>query len=331
MKPAGITPSADRLRTGVALCTYNGSRFVEEQLGSILAQTRSVDCIVVADDGSSDDTVARVRDRLRTAPVASRILEAGHLGITQNFARAVDACEAEVVFLCDQDDVWLPTKVERLAGIFEADPKALLAFSDARLTDADLRDLGRGQFEMVRMTARLQRVLEGPDSFSQLLRRNVVTGATVAFRRRLLDSALPFVDGWLHDEWLAILAAAQEGLRCVPEPLVLYRQHGGNQCGMRPEGLAAQLVQASHQRPTSTGVKRLDVLHTRLREAVPASTLKQLALVETVRGFAAWQARLPHARWRRLLPIVGQFGIGAYHRHADGLRSAVKDALVIRK
>jgi hypothetical protein len=318
------------LRLGVAMCSYNGEAYIGQQIASILAQTRPVDCIVVSDDGSTDDTPGRVEAALRAGPVPWRFLGDGRLGITQNFARAVAACDADVILLCDQDDVWQPHKVERMARVFEEDPSALLAFSDARLVDAALQDLGRSQFQMVRMTDRLHHALEGPRAFETLLRRNVVTGATVAFRRSLLDAALPFMDGWLHDEWLAILAAVQGGLRCVAEPLVLYRQHWRNQCGMRPEGLARQLRQAAQQGAAPTGVMRLQVLQHRLNQTASHGTPAQFKCLGASLQFAQWQVALPRIRPLRAMPIAAKLMLGAYQRYSGGLRCAVKDLLAAR-
>lgn len=327
MNPAGITRSADRLRTGVALCTYNGAAYVHEQIASILRQTHQVDRIVVSDDGSRDDTLARAAEALEGCGADWTLMPEGRLGITQNFARAVAACGTDIVFLCDQDDVWLPHKVQTVLGVFERDPQALLVFSDARLVDGQLQDLGRSQFEMVRMNQQLFTALEGPQSFETLLRRNVVTGATVAFRRTLLDDALPFVDGWLHDEWLAIIAAARGGLRGVPEPLVLYRQHGRNQCGMRPESLGEQLAGAARTSGPATGSRRLGTLTERLQARALGGASSRLAWVEDAQRFALWRSSLPAARWERALPIAAKLAAGHYARHADGLRSAAKDIL----
>jgi hypothetical protein len=314
------------------LCTYKGGRFIEAQLQSILAQTRSVDSIVVSDDGSPDDTVAKVTQCLHGAPMATQVLKVGRLGITQNFARAVSTSDADVIFLCDQDDWWQPEKVERVMAVFETDPAALLVFSDARLVDANLQDLGRSQFQAVRLSTRQLSQLTGPGSFETLLRRNVVTGATVAFRRSLLKVALPFVDGWLHDEWLAILAAAQSGLRGVAEPLVLYRQHDANQCGMRQEALAVQLSAAAAVARYSSST-RLFALGKRIEERLPEGEQRQRLAARIVQAERFERARqtLPVQRVARLPWVLAGLLLGHYHRQADGMRSAVKDVLANAK
>ena len=315
------------MKLSVAMCTYNGERFVAEQLRSILEQSKKVDEIVVSDDGSSDATLERVREALAAFPGQApelTVLTGERLGIVRNFSRAVGACTGDIIFLCDQDDVWLPSKVGEMISVFGHDPDALLACSDAHLVDGNLVPLGRSQFQMVRMTDGLRRSLEGPSGFEALLRRNVVTGATVAFRRELLGIALPFSDCWLHDEWLAIMAAAKGGLRLVDKPLVLYRQHGSNQCGMKPESLAAQLVQASAKAPEHSGSKRIR----RVMERLDHPDSRRMKHLESALAFEERRKSLPASRIARAFMI----GLMAekYLRHADGARSAVKDMLARR-
>ena len=198
--------------------------------------------------------------------------------------------------------------------------------------DAQLHDIGRSQFEAVRLSMRHLAQLTGPRSFETLLRRNVVTGATVAFRRSLLALALPFVNGWLHDEWLAILAAAQDGLRCVTEPLVLYRQHDSNQCGMRQEALTEQLSSAITVVRRS-GSPRLLALRNRIKTRLPASPQQQrlTARITQALRFEVARESLPTRRIARLPRVLARLLVGSYHREADGLRSAAKDMLAGNK
>jgi hypothetical protein len=319
--------TAESPTIGVALCTYNGMAFVGEQIASIGRQSRRPDLLVVSDDGSTDDTVARVEAAASDAGIELRLLCGNRLGITQNFARAVAACDTDVIFLCDQDDCWLPHKCEAMMRVFESDPAAELVFTDARLVDDRLQDLGRSQFDTVRMTTSLRQRLQDAEAFAALLPRNVVTGATVAFRRRLLDLALPFVNGWLHDEWLAILAAARGGLRLVPEPLVLYRQHGRNQCGMRPEPFGSQVAAAARTTLPNYGAERVAVLRRRLAGAGRPDLLGHLAALDAAFAFQSWREALPPGRLTRTPRVLWRLLRGGYLRHADGLRSAAKDLL----
>lgn len=318
------------IRASVAMCTYNGAAYVEAQLRSILAQDRPVDEIIVSDDGSTDDTVERVRQVLAAGSVPWQLLPGQRLGITQNFARAVGACTGDVIFLSDQDDTWLPHKVSSLLDLLESDPACDLVFSNARLVDAQLQDLGRSQFDVVRLSPRLRAALAGPQAFETLLRRNVVTGATVAFRKRLLDTALPFVDGWLHDEWLAIVAAARGPLHAHADALVLYRQHGRNQCGMSAEPVSRQIRHAVGAVRPAVGEKRLASLAQRLSVSSLRLDMGRQHHLNAALVFQQRRDRLPTSRLGRALTIATLALRGDYLRYDGGIRAAAKDLLASR-
>src|SRR5215470_8302349 len=109
----------------VAMCTYNGARFLAEQLGSLAAQSRLPDELVVCDDGSTDESAEIVKDFARHAPFPVRLeVNEENLGATKNFEKAIGLCRGEVIALSDQDDVWYPKKLELHESVFVADPSA---------------------------------------------------------------------------------------------------------------------------------------------------------------------------------------------------------------
>ena len=119
-------------RVSVALCSYNGGRFLHEQLSSLDGQTRLPDEIVISDDGSEDNTVAIIHDFIaRTSvPVVFRRNKV-RLGHCQNFAATIACCTGDLIALCDQDDVWYPEKLARMELLFAIDPELLMLFSNA--------------------------------------------------------------------------------------------------------------------------------------------------------------------------------------------------------
>ncbi len=202
----------------VALCTYNGGRYIDEQIASVLAQ-RDVNLeVVVCDDGSTDDTCARVqawaeRDaRLRLRRNARR------LGFSANFAQAMVHCRGEFIAPCDQDDRWHADKLALLLGHIG---EASLCYCDSALVDEQGRPLG-------------QRLSDRTGMYSgrgvlPLCFWNSVSGHAMLFRRALLDKAWPFPADGFHDWWLAAAAASQDGVRYLAQPLVDYRQHERSQ------------------------------------------------------------------------------------------------------
>jgi len=221
----------------VALATFNGEQFIAEQLESILAQTWTPDEVIVADDGSTDrtlDIVRKVHAAHRGPAVALRILESDkRLGVAKNFERALLAASSELIALSDQDDRWHPDKLARSVPSFEADARLLLQHSNARLVDAEGKPLGLSLFEALYLTNFERDLIGAGRAFDAYVRRNLVTGATAMVRRRLLDSAVPFPEGWIHDEWLAVVAAAVGDIQLLDEQLVDYRQHGANVIGVK--------------------------------------------------------------------------------------------------
>src|SRR5205814_1057756 len=203
-----------------AMCTYNGGRYVGEQLDSIAAQTRRPDELIICDDRSTDETVRVVEEFAKSAGFGVRLYVNGrNLGSTKNFERAIGLCGGELIALADQDDVWLPGKLERLEQEFERDPCAGLVFSDAEVVDERLRPLGYTVWQSLGFDARARKTFAEGSGFEALLARNVVTGAAMAFRSRFRGLVLPLREvgggryGWpewglIHDGWIALLIAA---------------------------------------------------------------------------------------------------------------------------
>ncbi len=154
------------------------------------------------------------------------------LGVVRNFTRAITACTGEIIALADQDDIWRLEKLEKLAGAMSA-TRTLAAFSDAVVVDANLRRLGYTMWQQTAFSSSRQRLMREDRAWEVLFKDPVVTGATLLFRRELVPLVLPIPDGWVHDAWIAQIAASQGRLVPVEEPLVLYRQHGGNVIGGR--------------------------------------------------------------------------------------------------
>lgn len=323
------------LDVSVALCTRNGARYLPEQVRSICAQTPLPREIVLSDDGSTDDTLAVVRDTLAQCGVADRIelrvfSNLPPLGVTRNFEQAVRACRHELIALCDQDDVWHPGRLARMVAQFEARPELLLLHTDARLVDGDLKPLGSTLFHALEVQpAELSAIGQG-EAFGVLLRRNLVTGATTVFRRSLLDTALPFAPEWVHDEWLAAVAAAIGRMDVLPEPTIDYRQHASNQIGARRLSLSEKVAKAFAERGDKhvARLRRAEALLQRLQQLggdrVPARYLEaQRAKVAHQR----FRAELPAARPLRLLPILLEAARGRYARFGRGGHAIAQDLL----
>jgi glycosyltransferase involved in cell wall biosynthesis len=195
----------------VVLASYQGERFIGEQLDSILPQLAPEDEVVISDDASTDqtlDVVARRRDsRIKVLVNDVRV---GYVG---NFQRAIDQSRGDYVFFSDQDDVWLPNKIAVMDNALRASP---CVASDAVVVNDKLEALQSSYFEWRRVRG---------FSARRILFKPAVIGATLGCRRRYLETLLPVPFGVPHDFWLSLNAAWDNALGIVASPLILYRRH----------------------------------------------------------------------------------------------------------
>jgi glycosyltransferase involved in cell wall biosynthesis len=320
------------LEVSVALCTYNGARYLEEQLQSIVSQSQTVREIVVADDGSTDETLAIVR-RVAAAPgvrsqgIEFRILEGGGHGVTKNFERAIAACRFNLIALCDQDDIWTAGRLERQCTEFDSRPGLSLLFGDARLVNEHGSPVGATLFDTLEVDAATRARLHEGAAFEIFLRRNIVTGATVMFRRSLTDTALPIPREWVHDEWLAIMAAAVGEVDLMEFIVTDYRQHGNNQIGVRiptVRNKVQRVLQPRGSRNRDLAV-RSNLLADRLESIVGGS---KGAAARRKSGFERQRADLPANRILRLAKVLRLAQTGGYRAFASqGRIDIVRDLL----
>lgn len=315
-------------KISVALATFQGSPFLQEQVGSIVAQSRAPDEIVVADDGSTDDSLDIIRASLVHYPhIRLVVLEsrAGH-GVTANFARALKASSGDLIALCDQDDTWHPDRLACAARVFDEHPEVALVNTNARLVDREGRSIGTTLFSALGITPALKRSLQR-DPFPVLLRRNLITGATMMIRRELLDSSFPLPSEWVHDEWLAIIAAATGRIQVLDELLVDYRQHGANQIGVALPTMSyrmSRMIEPDNGR-ASRLARRSQILALRL-SGLPGASIRDRAAAEAKADFEAARATLPKARIARLSGVMRAARGGRYRTLASqGLLDIVRD------
>ena len=214
------------------MATFNGAKYLQAQLDSVLAQLGSDDEIVVSDDASTDGTAELVRryddPRIRFVSHPERV------GYVRNFERAARAARGEVIFFCDQDDVWLPNKVTSSLAALQS---AACVASDAIVVDERLQVINRSYFAL--------RGVWGYSALAILLRPPIV-GATMACRREFLQGLLPFPARVPHDFWLTFNAALAAKLAILPEPTILYRRHSAVaslSAGTRRRGVGSILME----------------------------------------------------------------------------------------
>lgn len=218
----------------VALCTYNGEKYIREQLDSILNQTVKPDEIVVCDDVSSDSTIQILEEYRQKYPETFRIKKNQvNLKSNKNFQQSVSFCTGDYIFCADQDDVWVKDKVEKTLAVFNANPKLEGVFSNAELID------GNGNiYPNTSLWAQIsfnERLYTKPVDLFDIINRkgNMVTGATLCIKKEIKDFIFPFPQSKdiYHDEWIALLLAYRQTLAYTTDKLIKYRIHSSQQVG----------------------------------------------------------------------------------------------------
>lgn len=201
------------MRISVCLATYNGQAFIVQQLESILGQLGPEDEVVVSDDASSDATVERITSLGDPRITVHR--NRRNLGYSKNFENSLRRATGDLIFVADQDDVWLPDKVVTMVQALEVHD---LVVSDVVIVDGDLRETAPSHFDAYGVCA----------GFLRNFLRTRYIGAAMAMHRRVLDVALPLPgrsDLCAYDYWLACVAELYFDVGLVRRPLMLYRRH----------------------------------------------------------------------------------------------------------
>ncbi|GAB3259882.1 glycosyltransferase family 2 protein [Chitinimonas naiadis] len=218
----------------ILLATYNGAVWLPALLASLERQTLQDWRLIVRDDGSRDGTVALLEAFQRAHPAQVSLLDGDgvSLGVVQNFAALAAVSEAPYSVFADQDDVWLPGKLAGLLAAMQQRELAtgsstpLLVHHDLIVVDADDEVIAPSFWQLQGLDA-LRR-----GSFRALLVQNNVTGCATMINRALRELALPIpAQAIMHDHWFGLVASAFGKVIALPEALVRYRQHGGNQVG----------------------------------------------------------------------------------------------------
>lgn len=222
----------DKVRISVAMITYNGEAFLREQLVSILSQLSPADELVISDDGSADGTL-HIIEEFTNGNVPIRLLTGPGIGIKANVEHALRHCNGKYIFLADQDDIWTPDKVKEVMRCFKSE-KASLVIHDATVITDNTESPYMDSFFAFRHSGA---------GIIKNLWKNSYIGCCMAFRRELLDKALPIPSKIeMHDQWLGILNDFYlKKSYFYHKPLLYYRRHGDNNSHMHRHGILKML------------------------------------------------------------------------------------------
>ena len=235
------------LSISVAMCTFNGGKFLSAQLESIASQNRLPDELIVSDDGSMDDTIQLVKAFAQRSPFpVNLVVNDKNLGSTKNFEQAISlfaiarslSCRIRMTF-------GIHTNFQKPLRAPSGGPKTSLAvFSDADVINDMSQLLGYRLWSTFSFDASKQAQFANGRALNVLIKHPVVTGATMAFCKDLFGMMAPIPANLVHDQWISVLMAARGRFDLIPEPLMQYRRHHGQQLGLGPQTLRETLAHA---------------------------------------------------------------------------------------
>lgn len=216
----------------ILLAVYNGEKYLKEQIESILSQTFTDFKIIIRDDGSKDSSVSIIQDYCNKYPQKIFALNGKPTGgAAKNFAALLDHCDEDYIMFCDQDDVWLPDKIEKTLAAMKAAENGgktpVLVHTDLMVVDQNLTVISQSFFNF-------QQLKQNNVTLPRLLVQNYVTGCTIMINRALRQKCGNIPDECImHDWWLALIASLFGKVICINEATMLYRQHDDNQVGAK--------------------------------------------------------------------------------------------------
>jgi glycosyltransferase involved in cell wall biosynthesis len=308
------------------MCTYNGAKFLQEQLDSIACQSRLPDELIIFDDGSSDTSISIIEKYVKNVSFTVHVhINKPNVGVIKNFEAAIKRCIGDLIVLADQDDVWKVEKLSCIEQVFWEFPNVGCVFSNADVTNSTLGTLGYDLWSVVGFTDNEQQKIATNKGFSILLRHNVVTGATMAFRANFREILLPIPIGWMHDEWIALILSAVTNIAAINKILISYRQHDNNQIGAVKKTVIAKSIKAQHRNFESEIQKYNDLLDRLVRPNI--IKIDQSAISEIQKKISHLRVRL---KLRGGLCKSFFFGLSElvclrYKRYSNGSRSFFAD------
>lgn len=218
-------------KVDILLATYNGARFLKEQLDSILKQTHTEFRLIISDDKSTDKTRAIIEEYAAKDNRIEYHFQKKNLGVIKNFEFLLKKVESDYFMFSDQDDIWKENKIElSLAKLKEDD--ADLVYSDLEVVDRDLKTIYKSYWKLKGLENKVKKY----NNFEALYLNNFITGCTMLSKKKFIDLILPLPTKSkyvLHDYWVSLIVSQHGVLTYVKEPLIKYRQHKDNKIGSR--------------------------------------------------------------------------------------------------
>lgn len=216
----------------VLLATYNGEKYIKEQIESILSQTYKNIKLIISDDCSSDKTVEILKEYEKKDNRIELYIQKQNLGVVKNIEFLLNKVENELYMLSDQDDIWLPEKIEKSVLKLKSE-KADLVFGDLEVVDKELKTIYPSFGNFMLLSKKINKYI---DSYRMNYLYNCVTGCTIISKKEFIKKILPLPTKskyLLHDHWIALMVSLNGKLAYMKEKYIKYRQHGNNEVGTK--------------------------------------------------------------------------------------------------
>lgn len=312
------------------MASYNGAKYLKEQLDSFVAQTCLPDELIVCDDGSRDETLVILEEFKKKAPFSVRIYSnLENLGHTQNFSKAIGLCQGDIIFLSDQDDVWHPQKIKKVIAAFSEHPDAGYVFSNAILVDENLAPTGNLWESINFSNSRYKKYVDGNQVSVILKGGNFVYGNSLSFRASFRELILPVVStSWEfgHDTWISLLLSTigARGI-AIPEALLSYRQHTQQVAGAsRRKSLREKVLGVTKNKKKYFLEKAVDVRA--IRDSAKGASINTVELLnEYIHHLETRASMYSLVKWSKIHVIYTEMKSGRYSRFSGSLKSAFRD------
>jgi glycosyltransferase involved in cell wall biosynthesis len=317
------------MNISIALATYNGARYLQEQLDSFVGQTRLPDELVVCDDHSTDETISILERFQKRAPFPVSIWQnAENIGVAQNFGKAIGLCQGNLIFLSDQDDFWFPEKLATMESVIDGSTSSPVLICDMEIADHELNATELTLFRRLRSLGLDEDLFEN--------------GCGMAFHENLKALILPIPhEAMHHDVWINTIALAIGSKRIIKKPLQFYRRHKSNVSHWIGSTSRIRLVDRIELRPVRTlpsaYARRRDmlgILAQRLMDLDPENYIKLgsarpfrevIAKLQSERAALSLRGTLLESGWLRRKTIAIELCLKGDYQYFRGWKSFARD------
>lgn len=319
-----------KLTISIVLCTYNGEKYIEEQLDSIINQTRKADEIIIIDDNSTDKTFDILNKYKKKSASINIFKNNNNVGYIANFSKGISKVRKDIIVLCDQDDIWDVKKLEVIERYFIYNSNTIAVFSDGYIIDENSKCTGTTLWDTVGYSCNYE--AENERILKTMLKQDIVTGATLAFRSLMIEYIIPIDLRYVHDTWIAMIAATQGKLGVIPSKLINYRLHNNQSVGLKKQTFFSKIFKLykNDKKLYLENVYKCNSILDRLYKYNLIS-ISEIGLLIEKRDYFEKRASYSNSFFKRLIQVSHRLIKGDYFRYSpNGFSSALKDLINIQ-